>query len=179
MAVAGVAVAETISQAAQHVLACVSDALSDALRPVCKEYQTVGVPVIQTCCECDDEGTNGEVSIHLTRVFDADSSSLDEVIRVRPCRAGPVAAQFRLVLARCYPTIDENGEVPAPEVLQEYAEDLAADAETIWSAITCCYEGRIRLDDVSVDLGPMGGCSVVYADLTIPVQIPAPGGGSG
>lgn len=179
MAVAGVAVADTISQAAQRVLQCVSDALSDVLRPVCKVYQTVGVPVIASCCECDDEGSNGEVSIHLTRVYDADSASLDEVVRVRPCRGGPVAAQFRVTLARCFPTVDEHGEVPAPDVLEEYAEGMSSDAEILWQALTCCYPDRIRVDDISVDLGPMGGCSVIYADITIPVRIPAPGAGSG
>lgn len=170
---------DTISQTAQRALECVSDALSDVLRPVCKVYQTVGTPVIATCCECDDEGSNGEVSIHLTRLFDADQSSLDEVIRVRPCRAGVVAAQFRMVLARCFPMIDEHGEVPDPEVLSEYAEGLSVDVETLWQALSCCYEDQIRIDDISVDLGPMGGCSAVYVDLTFPIHIPPLGAGSG
>lgn len=161
----------TLNAAAQRALLCVSSALNDALRPVCEVYQTVGTPVISTCCECDDEGANGELSIHFTRLFDADPQTLDEVIRTRPCRGGVIAAQYRLVLARCYPTINEHGEVPDPQDRADRAVDQMLDADLIWRSLTCCTDFRIRVDDVSVDLGPMGGCSVIFADITVEVQV--------
>ena len=89
----------SLADTADEILNAVSDALSADLRPVCKTYTALGLPVILNCCECE-EGTNGEVSIHFRRLYDAEANSLDEVRRVRPCRGGVTAAQFRIVLAR-------------------------------------------------------------------------------
>ena len=161
-----------LSDTANTLLTCVEGALNAGLRPVCKSYQTVGTPVIFNCCECD-EGMNGELSIHFTRLFDADPSSLLETVRIRPCRGGIVAAQFRLVLARCYPMIDEHGEIPSTEFLDESAEDLHLDSELMWQSLACCTGLDLKIDDLSVDLGPKGGCSVVYADVTAQVRVPS------
>lgn len=163
----------TLSETAQKLLDCVCDALDADLRPVCKCYQTVGTPVIVTCCECDDEGTNGELSIHFRRLYDADPSTLNEVQRIRPCKGGVTAAQYRLVLARCFPTITERGELPSVEYLEESADNLQRDSELMWQALACCTGMDIRIDDVSVDLGPSGGCSIVFADVTAAVRVPA------
>lgn len=163
----------TVSEVSETILECVTDALSDDLRPVCKSYRAIGTPVIFTCCECDDFGSNGEVSIHLRRLYDADPASLDEVQRIRPCHGGATAAQFRVVLARCRPIIDEHGELPEPEVITEAANDLTRDVELLWQSLACCSGVDLRIDDVSVDLSEPGTCSIVYADLTVGVLVPA------
>lgn len=162
----------TLAETAQTLLTCVESALEADLRPVCKAYQTIGTPVIFTCCECDD-GMNGELSIHFRRMFDADPSTLNEVQRIRPCKGGVVAAQFRLVLARCFPTIDEKGELPSKEFLEEAADDLQRDAELMWQSLACCTGLDLKIDDLSVDLGPKGGCSIVFTDVTTQVIVPA------
>ena len=160
-----------ISETACMLLDYVANALDADLRPVCKVYQTVGTPVILTCCECE-EGTNGELSIHFTRLFDAESDTLLEVQRIRPCRGGVTAAQYRLVLARCYPTIDERGEIPEPDVLEAVADEFQRDAELMWQSLACSGES-MRIDDLSVDLGPKAGCAVMSIDVTIQVLVPA------
>lgn len=164
--------ANTLTQVAAAILDCVSAAMEDHLRPLCKVYKTVGAPVIGTCCECDDEGANGELSIHLMRVFDADQNTLDEIRRVRPCRPGVTAARFRLVLARCMPTISEHGEIPAPEDLEEVAISQMWDAEVMWQALTCCPDFRLVIDDLTTDENPMGGCATLFIDITAEVRIP-------
>lgn len=163
--------ASGVGETAEKLLTSVSEALTADLRPVCKEYQTVGTPVILTCCECDDEGTNGELSIHFRRLFDADPSTLNEIQRVRPCKGGVLAANYRLVLARCFPTVDERGELPDQEVLSEIADELHRDAEMMWQGLACAGLD-LRIDDLSVDLGPKGGCSIIYVDVTAFVQVP-------
>jgi hypothetical protein len=163
----------TLSEASEALLACVEDALTADLRPVCRAYHAVGTPVIATCCECED-GSDGELSVHFRRIFDADAAGLDEVRRVHPCRGGVIAAQFRIVLARCIPVIDDHGQVPAPELVTEKAHEQMTDANLMWRALTCCPDLRLRVDDISVDLGPMGGCSIVFADVTVEVRVPAP-----
>lgn len=167
--------ADRLAVVADRLLQAVSDALSDDLRPVCKVYQTHGIPVIFQCCECDDpdlgDEANGEISVHFRRMFDADASSLDEVRRIRPCRGGVVAAQFRMVLARCRPIIDEKGEIPDPSVLTEHTDDQLRDVELMWQALSCSGMD-LRIDDISADLSEPGTCSVIYADVTVQVQIP-------
>lgn len=164
-----------LAETSERLLACVGDALAAALRPVCSSYQTVGTPVILTCCDCPEteEEANGELSIHFRRLFDADPQSLVEVQRVRPCRGGITAAQFRLVIARCFPTVNEKGEVPDTATQEEAALDLQQDTELMWQALACCTGLDLRIDDLSVDLGPRGGCSIVFADVTVQVLVPA------
>lgn len=170
--------ANSLAVVAATLLQAASDALSDDLRPVCKTYQTHGIPVIFQCCECDNVGSNGEISIHFRRLYDADSSSLDEVRRVRPCRGGTTAAQFRIVLARCRPIINEHGEIPEPETLTEHTQDQLRDVELLWQGLSCSGVD-LRIDDISADLSDPGTCSVMFVDLTVQVQIPAlPDGGS-
>ena len=163
-------------EAADEILRVVSDALSADLRPVCKVYQTHGIPVIFQCCECEDpelgDEANGEISIHFRRLMDANASTLDEIRRVRPCKGGVTVAQFRLVLARCRPVINEHGEVPPPETLTEHTEDQLRDAEILWAALACSGM-EIRIDDLSADLSDPGTCSVMFVDLSVPVTIPA------
>ena len=161
----------SLAGAADRLLTAVSDALSDDLRPVCKVYQTHGIPVIFMCCECEEEGANGEVSVHFRRLFDADPSTLDEVRRIRPCRGGVIAAQFRIVLARCRPIIDEKGEIPPPETLTDHTQDQLRDVELLWQSLACAGMD-VKIDDVTADLSDPGNCSVTFADVTVQVQVP-------
>lgn len=166
--------ASTITETVQALLSCVCDALVEDGRPVCSCYQAIGTPVILQCCECEDGTSNGELSVHVRRVFDADQD-LIEVQRTRPCSRGMLAAQLRFVLARCRPIIDEHGELPSHEEITDYAEDQVRDIEIMWRALTCCPDGlRIRVDDISVDLSEPGTCSVVYADVTVEIALPKP-----
>lgn len=163
-----------LAETSERLLACVGDALAADLRPVCDSYQTIGTPVILTCCDCEDQGeeANGELSIHFRRLFDAESSTLNEAHRVRPCKGGVTAAQFRLVLARCFPTVNEKGELPDKATQEEAALDLQRDTELMWQALACCTGMDLKIDDLSVDLGPRGGCSIVFADVTVQVLVP-------
>lgn len=165
--------AEGLHATAQTLLDCVCDALSAAERPVCTCYRTIGVPLIRTCCDCDADGTNGELSIHFRRMFDADSNTLTEVQRVRPCKGGLIAAQFRLVLARCVPVLDEHGQLPPSEDLEAAAEEQMTDLGLMWTALTCCSETPLRVDDLSTDPIATGGCSLAYADVTVAVRPPS------
>lgn len=169
--------ADRLAVVADTILDCVANALADDLRPVCKVYQTHGIPVIFQCCECEDpdlgDEANGEISIHFRRLMDVDANTMLEVQRTRPCKAGAIAAQFRLVLARCRPIIDEHGEIPTPDELTEHTADQLRDVELLWQSLACCTGLEIRVDDVSADLSDPGTCSVLFADVTVMVSVPA------
>ena len=164
-------VVTSLAGVAETLLTAVSDALSADLRPVCKAYQTHGIPVIFQCCECGDEEANGEVSIHFRRLFDAAPTTLEEVRRIRPCHGGVTAAQFRIVLARCRPIIDEHGAIPSPDELTDHTQDQLRDLELLWQSLACSGLD-VKIDDVSADLSDPGNCSVSFADVTVQVQIP-------
>lgn len=174
-------VAANLSETAQNLLMCVCAALDLDQRGVCSCYTSLGIPVIADCCTCDDEGTNGEVSLHFRRLFDADPQTLNETQRVRPCRGGVMAAQYRIVIARCRPIVNEHGEIPPHDELEDAAIDQMRDAELLWQALACCLEDvHFRIDDVSADLSEPGMCSLIYADVTVEVSVPAlPSGSSG
>ena len=110
--------------------------------------------------------------LHVRHLFDADSGTLEEIRRVRPCRNSTTAAQFRMVLARCRPIINSDGEIPPPDVLTDHTQDQLRDAELIWQALACWGE-EIRIDDVSADLSDPGTCSVMFVDFTVRVNVPA------
>lgn len=165
-------VAVTLAEAAEKVRECVCDALSLDGRAVCKCYQSLGTPIIFTCCECEEEDGNGEVSVHFRRLFDADSTDLVEVRRVRPCKGGTTAAQFRVVVARCRPIIDENGELPDPCEQTAAADEQMRDAELLWQALACCSDLTLVIDDITADLSEPGSCSLIYADITVLVSVP-------
>ena len=167
--------ANTLAGVAASLLTAVSDALSDDLRPVCKVYQTHGIPVIFQCCECEEsdlEGANGELSVHFRRLMDVEANSLEEVRRIRPCKGGAVGAQFRLLLARCRPVINEKGEIPPPDELTDHTQDQLRDIELIWQSLACSGL-NLRIDDVTADLSDPGTCSVIFADVTVEVSVPA------
>lgn len=162
--------ANGLQDTSETLLGAVTGVLEAALRPVCKSYTSLGTPTILSCCECDDEGTNGEVSVHFRRLFDADASTLLEIQRVRPCRGGVTAAQFRVVLARCSPIINNQGELPSPDEFTDAANDQMLDAELLWQgALESGLE--LRIDDISVDLSEPGMCSIVFMDVTAAVRV--------
>lgn len=164
---------DTLAETAQTLLTCVCEALSLDMRGACKCYQALGTPIILDCCDCDEGESNGEVSIHFRRLFDADPDTLNEVQRVRPCRGGVLAAQYRVVVARCRPILNERGELPDPEDITDAANDQMRDVELLWQSLACCSGLTLRVDDVSADLSEPGMCSIIYADLTVTVSVPA------
>lgn len=164
--------AEDISTTSDLLLDCVCTALSTAGRPVCECYTTVGDPMIAICCECDP-GVSGEVSIHLDRLYEVDPTTLLSVFRVRPCKRGTVAGDFVIVLTRCWPTVNEAGEIPDTEDQDAGARDLHDDAAIVWNALACCTGLRLLINEISVDAPPQAGCSILTARVTAEL-IPRP-----
>lgn len=159
-----------------RLVACGCEALAAAERPVCDCGTVIGNPVLgpEKCCECT-EGTSGALIGTLERIFDASNVDLSEVIRIHPCRLGTVAADVSLLLARCYPTINEKGETPDLVDTTVAASELQVDAAILWTALVCCAKDSgfaLRMRQVVVESDPLGGCSQVIAQVTVELKQP-------
>lgn len=139
---------------------CVCDALEAADRAACACGLTVGPPMLGPgqCCECSDT-PGGQVSVSLERVYPADQTrdGIEQVGRLENCRSGGTAADITVVVARCYPTIDEVGGLDLADTTTA-AHDLNTDMTVVWEALKCCGPNLV-IRESAVDADPEGGCS--------------------
>lgn len=152
--------------------AAVNCVYSELAIPPCTVGITVGTPVIDTCCECEP-GHNGALWGNLIDVAPGEMVSGGERARRNPCAPVFWWATYRVTLFRCFPTIDERGELPAPDTLTEVAESLHLDAAAMTRALHCCNAGGepILLGSVNVTSDPSGGCSMLSAAFKVRVDI--------
>lgn len=167
--------APDLSTALQSLIDCVCAALSDAERGVCACGMTVGPPAIGPgqCCDCDCGdgcGTGGQVSGNLERVYPADGPLLQPDTRLENCRPSVTAADFTIVVTRCYPTVDEQGNMPDLETTSEFSDNLHTDLGLVWNALKCCGS-PIVFRESAVDSDPDGGCSAFAVRVTVPVTL--------
>jgi len=71
----------------------------------------------------------------------------------------PLAFEMELGVVRCFPTMDESGELPDPADITAAALGLIADQYALYSAIKCCETSlRTLVIDRWTPSGPSGGC---------------------
>lgn len=159
-----------VDETAAALLDCVMTRFEEEEAPFCVGGVTVGMPVIQSCCDCGDG--EGEAWIHLVRVFRVSGASLQDATPAKPCQPAQWAAEFTITLARCFPTIDETGEVPPVEDRTEAAGRFHRDAATLFRAVHCC-EGvePARITQIQAQTNPEGGCSFLASTIQVPVSL--------
>lgn len=154
------------------MLACIDEALREDEAPTCVVATTIGEPVIATCCECAG-GANGELWGSFRRLYHGDRNNGNETRARKPCAPAIWWAQYQITLARCFPTVDEHGEVPDPQDRSAAAQELHADIATIQRALHCCTitEEPPYIEQSTVTTDPAGGCSRLTVMVRIPVSI--------
>jgi hypothetical protein len=80
------------------------------------------------------------------------------------------AADFTIVVTRCYPTVDEQGNMPDLDTTTEFTTDLHTDLGLVWNALKCCGS-PIVFRESAVDSDPDGGCSAFAVRVTVPVTL--------
>lgn len=142
------------------LVACASSALEAVDRPVCDSGLTIGVPAQGPagCCEDCGSDSGGHVSGFLERVYPADPTTLEQVAPVFPCRPTATAADISIVTVRCYPAMDEQGNMPDLETTTPYAHNLNDDMMAVWSGLICCGT-KLIIRDSAIQGDPEGGCS--------------------
>lgn len=169
--------ADDIDTTARALLACICDKLTDVERPACACFATIGPPVVGLCCTCDTDTysgttTTGDLTIHVERLYDADPATLDQTPRVHPCRRGFTVADFSIVLTRCYPMVDEQGQMPDTDAQDEAATTMHLDLADVYAALTCgCNDYPTIIREIAVDSMPEAGCSALAARVTVEVKV--------
>lgn len=155
----------------QALLACVCDALDAAEASVCTCSTTIGDPMIIDCCECQ-AGKGGELWGNFLRLYHGDRTSGADVTPPRPCAQVNWIAQYQFTLARCFPRISEDGEIPDADSQADAAAQLHADVATMARAIHCCTDTEpAYVETVNVISDPSGGCSFAKMTVRVPVSI--------
>jgi hypothetical protein len=129
--------------AAQAALDCVCeqmDALADTDEsyPGCPCLQIVpaGEPAIE-CCTEDECGSEGMLSVHVESIFPSDNFP-NPTAEHQPCKANVWVAQIVVTVARCAPTMDEQGQPYPPADITANGLLMAKDQWAVVTALSCC-----------------------------------------
>lgn len=164
-----------IDDTLHELLTCVSARLDSSGSPVCSVGASVGMPAIASCCECGDAadgGGEGELWGHVQRVFRSTEAGVSQAIAQKPCAPSQWAAEYLITLARCFPVIDERGDLPAVDDRTSAAGDTHADIAAIQRALHCCTATEPPyLESIAVQTDPQGGCSYLVATVRVPVSM--------
>lgn len=121
------------------------------------------------CCECPS-GATGDATVHFRSLYPAERDTLQPARIFSTCkRPGFLAADFTIVVTRCYPTIDESGNMPDPTEQDDAATLMHADVATVFKALRCCTDMRMIIRSIDVDAMPEAGCAALAARVTVEV----------
>lgn len=162
-----------VDETLAELLACICEKFEDEGAPFCKCSSTIGVPVVAQCCECSD-GVTGELWGSLGRIYrrGTNGPGYPQTGTMKPCQQSEWVAEYNLTLARCFPTLDNLGQLPSSEDQAAAALALHADVSTLERAIRCCalpeaaYAAQIQVIN-----DPSGGCSYLTAIVQVPVSL--------
>lgn len=166
--------ADDLTTVMQALNTCVCEALESIERPACDCGLTIGVPAQGPagCCDCND-GVGGNVAAFLERVYPADPTTYEQVVRREDCKPGAVAADISVTVVRCYPSMDSQGNMPSLETTTGYAENLNTDMAAVWSALKCCSTPLV-IRDSAIQGDPEGGCAGFAIRVTVLVSMRSP-----
>lgn len=162
-----------IDETLHTLLACISDALENAGRPVCEVGTTIGGPVIPPTCEGCGPDREGELWGSTLRVYRATQAGYNDAMPKRPCAPVDWAAEFNIMVSRCFPAIDERGERDI-DGMGHSAALFHSDIAAVQRAIHCCTEIEPPyLMNINVQTEPSGGRSYLTAVVRVPVSLKA------
>lgn len=150
------------------LLSCYALALTEAEALPCRLSKVpTPVPALDICCECEDG--EGQAWVSFNRLV-----PVGEAIRGAPC-ATMFEATFNLGIARCVPSMDDEGNAPSGEELDAAVEKQMRDF-LILRAAACCWAENLKLPNSGWRYGDYalqpasGGCQV--ATLTLIARVP-------
>lgn len=141
-----------------RLVECVCEEIAK-VHPVCYCGPLFGGDTpIDFCNECDD-GACGQAWVRLVQAFP--SSIFPQFDEGGSCTM-PLAYEWEVGVARCAPTLDEQGNPPTREQNLDAVVRQYEDMDALRRAILCCF----GVDDIDYTLGVyqpipvQGGCNV-------------------
>lgn len=142
---------------------CFALALVEGEAPPCRLSKVpTPVPALDLCCECEDG--EGQAWVSLNRL-----APIGDDQRGSPC-ATVYEATFVLGLSRCVPTLDDEGNAPGSDELNDATDKQLRDLVIMRNA-ACCWADNLDLPNSKWRYGDWvaqpasGGCQV--STLTI------------
>ena len=157
----------------QELLDCACSALEKtACGCPSRAFVAAGAVAFDSCCD------TGQLWVGIDRIFAYGNF---------PAPAGVVtcspmlAADLTIGVLRCAPTLNDQGEAPAAQLLTGSAAQVWEDAYTVITAVSCCLAeaGKLRpfVMGNQRPLGPAGGCTGSELKVTVALTDPPPGCG--
>lgn len=144
---------------AQALLDCAFNGVDHVAPWEIKRHCIVPGEIAWDDCEC------GQLAVAEVRRFPSNMFPLEQVDHTAECGAPYLVVAYNISLARCAPTVNENGKAPTCAKLQASAHQLNKDMGDIRRAIECCL--NVHYDShaiVAYELGaqeitgPQGRC---------------------
>lgn len=158
-----------IDETLNIMMKCVDDALTEDGFGTLIVANTIGDPAIIPGTECGQDELWG----HFLRAFRGDRDTGAEMRNRKPCAPATWWAQYRITLARCFPMLDDQGNLADPQDRSAAARTLHDDAATIQTALNCCdaIEEPPFVEQIAVTVNPSGGVSLLVATVRARVSM--------
>lgn len=165
--------AESLTTTMDALIECAQTQLTGAERPACTYGKTVGPPAPGPagCCDNCKNGSGGQVSAHLERTYPVNGDDFEQVTVRANCRPFATAADITVVVIRCYPSMDEQGNMPTLDETTPFADELNTDLSAVWNALVCCPGYTVALREAAIDADPEGGCSGFAVRVSVLVKL--------
>lgn len=165
--------AESLTATMDALMACVQTRLADGDRPACTYGKTIGLPAPGPagCCDGCNNGAGGQVSAFLERTYPVNGVDFEQVALPANCRPTATAADISIVVLRCYPSLDEQGNMPSLDDTSPFADNLNTDLSAVWDALTCCEGFKLAVREAAIDADPEGGCSGFAVRVSVLVRL--------
>jgi hypothetical protein len=142
-------------QIASDLVACITRELEstpDGTPPDFDACVTPGSITWDNCCP-------GSIRASVQRQFPTQAFP-EPILRPTACNAVQRVTEIKIVVLRCMPGPNADGEPPSCLQLDNKSQSIAADADAMWRGVDCCFQDT-DFDYVIVSItavGPDGQC---------------------
>lgn len=153
---------------AEEIRECVCRALTDegTCGCPCKNCVIIGEPANVGCCD------GGQLSVSLERLYI--HGNFPQPDNSPALCFSPLAADYKVTLLRCAPTVKDDGTLPSCPELSDSALSVLTDLYVVERALICCLAAAKRMRKFVMrdarTIGPSGGCVGFELSLTIEIE---------
>jgi hypothetical protein len=138
----------------------------------CRAYVSPSAPVFDDCCDwrCTEGESHGQLSVYINDTYPSDNFPSPSGF-IFPCKPAVHVVSLVITVARCAPTMDEQGVPPPVEEIEAAAQIGAIDMWAVTTALQCCVpdnpppgktKRRVQITSAGTASVPeQGGCAAI------------------